>query len=93
MSEAVSGACPYVRCTPICEMYTYKVNTYKVLFTGIYPYEGLYEDLARYIVKGWGFMDNNNNKGRRSPEEKVWERVLDCLSLGLCQLFECSTPH
>ena len=30
-------------------MYTYKVNTYKMLFTGIYPYEGLYEDLARYI--------------------------------------------
>ena len=22
------------------------------------------------------------------PEEKVWERVLDCLSLGLCHLFK-----
>ena len=42
--------------------------------------------------EGVGFVDNSN-EGRRSPEEKVWERVLDCLSLGLCQLFECFTPH
>jgi hypothetical protein len=31
--------------------------------------------------------------GEDRPEEKDWERVLDCVSLGLCQLFECFTPH
>jgi hypothetical protein len=39
MSEAVSGACLDVRCTPICEMHTYKVNTYKMLVTGVHAYE------------------------------------------------------
>jgi hypothetical protein len=47
-----------------------------------------------YAVKGLVVdNNNNNNKGRKSPEEKDRERMLDCLSLGLCQLFGCLTPH
>ena len=41
MSEAVSGACPDVICTRICEMHTYKVNTYKVLVTGVHGWGSL----------------------------------------------------
>jgi hypothetical protein len=31
---------------------------------------------------------NNTNKRVKVPEEKDWERMLDCLSLGLCHLFK-----
>jgi hypothetical protein len=29
-------------------------------------------------------------RGEDCPEGKDWERMLDCLSLGLCHLFKCS---
>src|ERR1700728_811348 len=38
------------------------------------------------------YMDNTN-KRVKVPEEKEWERVLDCLSLGLCHLFIWFTPR
>jgi hypothetical protein len=40
-------------------------------------------------VKG---LIRGQQQGEDRPEEKVSERVLDCLSLGLCQLLECFTP-
>jgi hypothetical protein len=40
-----------------------------------------------------GASSSTTTRGEERPKEKEWERVLDCLSLGLCQLFECFTPH
>jgi hypothetical protein len=43
-------------------------------------------DLA-YYCEGAGPW-TTPTKRVKVPEEKDWERMLDCLSLGLCHLFE-----
>jgi hypothetical protein len=49
--------------------------------------------LAMLLIESAVGIVKGTTRGEDRPEEKEWERVLDCLSLGLCQLFECFTPH
>src|SRR2546429_3773681 len=44
--------------------------------------------LGNHTVKGYG--EPKGLVREQQQLRKDWERMLDCLSLGLCQLFECS---
>jgi hypothetical protein len=44
--------------------------------------------LMNMYCNGVGARGQQQQRGGNRPEEQDWERMLDCLSLGLCHLFK-----